>query len=82
MTEKENFLRIAKEMLDNVIKPKTLPNFSKNDNLKEIERHQNDFFDQIKNIAKMLDNYILLGLLKQSEKADIENSVRELQKKN
>lgn len=78
MTEKENFLRIVKNMYD-TIKPLTyLDDFSKIDKLKELNRWSTEFLNQTKNIEKMLESYIILGLISPNDKNELIDSIKEI----
>ncbi|CAD0009698.1 hypothetical protein [Flavobacterium chungangense] len=78
MTEKENFLRVVKNMYD-TIKPLTyLDDFSKIDKLKELNRWTTEFLNQTENIEKMLESYIMLGLINSNDKNELIESIKEI----
>lgn len=79
MSEKENFIRIVKEIYNN-IKPVDYSNKTTEiEKTKEFQRWNNDFIKQTQQIEKMLNDHIfILGLIPETDKIEIENIIKEI----
>ncbi|WP_263603446.1 hypothetical protein [Chryseobacterium sp. PET-29] len=78
MTDNENFLRIVKEMYRN-LKPVDYTNKTTDiEKLEELKRWTSEFLNQTKNVEKMLESYIVLGLIKPQDKDEVISQIRDI----
>ncbi len=78
MSEKQNFLRIVKAMYGSITPTNYLENLTKIEKLKELNRFLNEFDTQTKNIEKMLNTYIQLGILSIQDKEEMIEAIKEI----
>jgi hypothetical protein len=78
MTEKQNFLKIAKGMYKTISPVNYSDKNTKIDKLKELNRFLNEFEAQTNNIEKMLNTYILLGLIQEEERTEIIEDIKKI----
>ncbi|WBV54167.1 hypothetical protein [Chryseobacterium gambrini] len=78
MTEKENFLRIVKNIYDNISPINYLDDFTKLEKLNELSRWIKDFKKQTDNVETMLNTFISLGILNESDRAELIEKIKEI----
>lgn len=78
MTEKENFLRIVKNIYDSIRPLHYLDNYTIIEKLNELHRWVNDFKKQTDNVETMLNTYINLGILNENDRTDLISKIKEI----